>query len=375
MRNGLACLGLVLAIVALVGCSGGAASAPAASASEMSPAFGLETTVPTRTAQASGSCLPRYGVAGLIPAHYPSASADDWTAMYRSVGDTGGLLGVYTNWADPKGIEGAIPGVVKAAFATGTTYGFMPVVGLGFARDVSGGGVASTVDWSNAAQVSHAVEAAVAVARTYRPGFLGLGIEVNRLYESDPAGFDAFVAGYEQMYDQVKAASPGTLVFPVFQLEMTRGKAYLMGGKRNPEWDLLARFADRMDAAAFTTYPFFDAQSPADLPDDYFSVITAHTDKPIVFTEIGWPSAPLANAPKSGYGGTPEEQSAFVSRFFELTGGLDVRAALWSFPDDLNADYPNTAMRNLSLRTNDGTAKPALTAWQQGARTSCPTAG
>lgn len=290
--------------------------------------------------------------------------------MYQGLGETGSLLGVYTNWADSAATEGSVPRVVESVYRSAETYGFVPVVGLGFQQD-RGNGVTSTVAWSDSGQRARAIAAAVAVARAHTPELLALGVEVNRLYESDPAAFDGYVAGYSVMYDQVKAVSPGTLVFPVFELEMTKGKAYLMGGHRGPEWGLLDRFAGRMDAAAFTTYPFFDAESPSDLPSTYYAEIASHVSAPVIFTEVGWPSAPLRTAPTSGYGGSEAEQAAFVERFRQLTAGLDLRAALWAFPDDLNPDFANPAMTSVSLRTNGGARKPALATWSAWAAQPC----
>ncbi len=293
--------------------------------------------------------------------------------MYAALPQTGSLLGIYTNWSDSDATEGEIPAAVVTAFGLGPTYGFTPFVALGFAGAMSGGAVASTVVWADPAARARAEQVPLAIARRYKPLYLGLGVEVNRAYESDPAGFDAYVSTYDDMYDEVKAASPSTSVFPIFQLEMTKGKAYLMGGSesRQPEWSLLDRFVGHMDVAAFTTYPFLDAASPADMTDDYYSEIAAHTSKPIALTEIGWPSEPIASAPNAAYGGTPDEQASFVHRFFGLTAGLDVVAELWALPDDLNPDYANAAMTSISLRDNHGTAKPALAAWQARAGAPC----
>jgi len=343
--------------------------------SSATPGASSPTTPPaTPTAATSPpDCALQLGVAGLIPPNFPDSSAEDWTGMYESLHETGPLLGVYTNWSDSTDKAGQVPGVISTAFGLAPTYGFTPFVALGLARDVAEGGVESTVAWDDPTQRGLAEQAAVAVARQFEPAFIGLGVEVNSLYESDPAAFDGYVAAYAEMYDAIKATSPATLVFPIFQLEAMKGAGYLTGRSagRQPQWALLDRFAGRMDLAAFTTYPFFDFPSPAGMPDDYYAEIATHTSAPMAFTEIGWPSAPLSAAPDSEYGGSPDEQAAFVRRFAELTGDLDVRAELWSFPNDLGSDFGNTAFESVSLRANDGTAKPALAEWQALAQAPC----
>lgn len=305
------------------------------------------------------------GVAGLIPRNFPNPSADDWLNLYEILPETGELLGVYTNWADSPETAGQIPKVVNTEFGLAARYGFTPLIALGFHRDAPGGGLEPTLAWTDAADRDKFTQAAVAIASTYQPAYLALGVEVNRFYEYDPAAFDAFVTAYADTYDGVKAVSPGTLVFPIFQLEMTKGGGYLLGNSetREPQWELLGRFGDRLDLAAFTTYPFLDYASPADLPSDYYAEIAGHTSRPAAFTEIGWPSAPFANAPESAYGGSETEQAEFVRRFFELTTDVNLAVALWAFPYDLGL-ATNPAMASVSLRRNDGAPKPALAVWQ-----------
>jgi hypothetical protein len=252
--------------------------------------------------------------------------------------------------------------------AAGAKYRFGPlVVGLGVAQDAAGGGVKSTVDWSGA-QRDRFLAAVTAVARDQKPEYLALGVESNRLWMSDPAAFDGFVKGYADAYDAIKKVSPATKVFTIFQLELMRGDAYLMTGKPStpPQWDLLARFKDKLDLVGYTTYPYLAYANPADIPNDYYADAARRSPAPIALTEIGWPSADLGGAAAgSPFGGTPEEQVTFVSRFFALTATVKPALALWSFPNDLGAGGPTT-FASLSLRQNDGTAKPALAAWQKG---------
>ena len=309
----------------------------------------------------------RYGVAGLIPPHFPSASAADYETLYSSLAGTGGAVGVYTAWADA-GKDGAPPAVVAASVAAAAKYHFGPVVvALGVAKDAVGG-VSSTVDWSGQ-QRDRFVSAVTAVAREQKPEFLALGVESNRLWMSDRAAFDGFVKGYADAYDAIKKVSPSTKVFTIFQLELMRGSAFLMTGKQStpPQWDLLAKFSGRLDLVGYTTYPFLAYTSPADIPDDYYADAARRSPAPVAFTEIGWPSADLgAAAVGSPYGGTPQEQEDFVARFFALTAAVRPDLALWSFPNDLGAAAPPT-FSSIGLRHNDGTPKSALVRWQRSA--------
>jgi len=308
---------------------------------------------------------PRYGVAGLIPRHYPNAAAADWEDLYGSLSAFGGLVGVYANWSDAAASAGSIPKAVETAFGLQSKYRVAPIIALGVARD-SAGGVVSTVNWSDGAERARFLEAVSAVADKYRPPYLAIGVEVNRLWQSDPAAFDAFVTVYAEAYDAIKKQSPQTKVFTIFQLELMKGRAYLSTGKPQtaPQWELLTRFTGKLDVAGFTTYPFLAYETPDAIPADYFAEAATRSGLPIALTEIGWPSAPLSAAPASAFGGSPEEQVAFVHRLRDLLTGVPVQFALWSFPNDLGAGA-SPPFESVSLRANDGTPKPAMVAWQE----------
>lgn len=325
------------------------------------PAASPTAPAPTPTATAA-SAVTVHGVAGLVPRNFPRHTAADFEDLFRSVPETGGALGVYTNWADDAASEGKVPRAVASTFAAAAQYGFTPVVALGVARDAPGGGVTPTVDWASA-QRARFMEAVTAVAREHRPELLALGVEVNRHWMSDPASFDGFVAAFAEAYDAVKAVSPGTRVFTVFQLELLRGTAYLMTAQERTaeQWDLLSRFP-KADLIGLTTYPFLAYRTPAEIPDDYYASVADRVTVPLAFTEVGWPSGDLAGSAE--WGGTPEEQAEFVRRFDALAAPERPALAMWSFPHEYGTAGPPT-FATIGLRLTDGTPKPALGEWRR----------
>lgn len=200
---------------------------------------------------------------------------------------------------------------------------------------------------------------AAAFAQKYKLEYLGLGIEVNTLYEKSPEDFDAFAGFFSEVYDAVKVASPDTKVFTVFQLEKMKGlNGGLFGGSNNPgetQWALLAKFP-KADMFAFTTYPGLIYKDPAEIPDDYYSDIRWHTEKAIAFTEMGWHT----EASPAGWESSEAEQAAFVARFFDLTQNLKPRLAIWSFLYDQQTIEP---FRSMGLIGKDGTSKAAWDVW------------
>lgn len=339
-----------VALTLLAACGGGSAPSPDLPATQATP-------------EAESPAIA-WGVAGVIPPHSPSPASSDFERLFASYSETGTLAGVYVNWADSPAEEGKVPKSITAVSQALKPRGVQLVVALGTARD-GGATVTPTVDWADAAQRGRFMETVRAVAGAIHPPYLAIGVEVNRLWAADAAAFDAFVDGYREAYTVAKQASPSTNVFTVFQLEMLNGDAFLAGGAdtRDPQWQLLDRFAGHLDVVGLTSYPFFDYETPDSLPADYYRSAAARAGRPLVLTELGWPSKPLRTAPDSGYGGTSEEQAAFIQRLPVLFEGGEIAAALWAFPFDPGPGVP-PPFESVALRENDGTAKPAFAAWQ-----------
>ncbi len=342
----------------LVACGSEAQSDPTATPTD-------RLVVPGTASDAQPLDATLFGVAGLIPPNWPTPSDDDYATLFASFAETGPLVGVYLNWRDAGAPPGEIPQAVELAFLLRDQQGITPVIAIGATEELGAGQVGPTVDWADPLQRQGFIDVAVAIATTYEAPYLAIGGEVNRLWESSPVDFGAFVDLYRETYDAVKAARPETMVFTIFQLEFMKGEGFLSGhaANREPQWDLVDEFEGKLDLIGFTTYPFFDFHSPADIPADYYTQLADRFDIPIAFTEIGWPSAPLSSAPDSPYGGSPEEQVDFIERLPGLWAGLEVALALWAFPNDVGPSA-GPAFETVALRDSTGDPKPALAAWQ-----------
>lgn len=317
-----------------------------------------------------GPATPGFGVAGLVPPHFPDSTAADWTLLYDSLPETGRLVSVHVDWLDGSdAVAGTdplpIPKAIEAAESEAPRRGVTPVIVLGFHEEAAGGqSVRPTLDWTDAAQVARYRDLAASIAARYRPPAIFLGSELNRLAAADPTAYDAVVAGLPGVADAVRTASPRTLVGTVFQYELLRGAGFLTGAMTGTDqWSLVDRLAGSLDVLGLTSYPFFDAESPADLPTDYYVEAAERSGLPIALTEVGWPSAPISVAPESGYGGSPDEQAAFIDRLAGLLETTPLVYAAWSFPYDVGPSSGPT-FESVALRARDGTPKPALARWQ-----------
>ena len=191
-----------------------------------------------------------------------------------------------------------------------------------------------------------------------KPAYMGLGIEVNRIYESSASDYQWFVNLFNKSVSAIHAASPSTKIFTTFQLERLKGlKGGLFGGKNDESsnnWNLLNDFSTA-DALGFTSYPSLIYHSPSDMPSDYYTSIIAHTSKPILFSELGWPAGEVA----TGWNSTPALQRQFVTRFFELTSSFISRVNVWRFLYDPETVVPFNTM---GMFTPEGTERSA---WQE----------
>ena len=201
------------------------------------------------------------------------------------------------------------------------------------------------------------LDSAVSFTSTYKPRYMGFGVEMNIVEMKNSEAYEEFKAFYPTVYDAVKEVSPDTLVFTVWQLEHMKGlDGGLFGGVNDPDnaqWSLLDDFES--DISAFTLYPCLIYGDPQEIPDDYLTEIAEHTDKPIAFTEMGWFREGFP-----GWESSPEEQAAYIDRYFELSASIDPVFTIWSFYYDQATFEPFSTMGLLDVNM---TETAGLDAW------------
>ena len=190
--------------------------------------------------------------------------------------------------------------------------------------------------------------------------YIGIGNEVN--FDNNPVDFETGMAIFNKTYDAIKSSSPDTVVFTIFQYEKLNGlQGGLFGGTDNPsasQWNLLSQ-ASKADAIGFTTYPGLVYNNPPDLPLDYYSRISQYTNKPIIFTEVGW----FRDGSNLGseWASSQSEQATFINDFFSQTSSLNSPLKIWAFLYDQQVQSPFNTM---GLLESNQTDSPAFEAWK-----------
>lgn len=303
------------------------------------------------------------------PVGYPVPAMADRTAFYASARDYGTTIATHRPWRASRATAGQPDAFVAPIAAEASAAGVELMYGYGFdVADAQGGsdltseGFPSINNWTNTETATRFCEVGAKYAAAHHPRYLFLGNEMDGYYRDHRGDWPNWVNELRSCVTAIHAASPTTLVFTTFQLEFVKGQAIKTGRPHvAADWQPIADVEGIVDGIGFTSYPYFEYETPADLPANYYSEIAQHTQKPILFTELGWTANPAAP-----YTGSAAEQAAFVDRFFALIAGMDVRYAVYLAENDFptNIVGPTSAFYQIGLRDPQGSPRAADAAWR-----------
>jgi len=213
----------------------------------------------------------------------------------------------------------------------------------------------------------------ISLVRTLRPEYLSMGVEVDMYafpcYPFVPEIYpnpDAltFQQKFKEDYNIIHQIAPDTEIFTTFQYTQI-GFALISGAGSllQKRWDFINGFKPRIDAVGLSDFPdtVYFLSGPSSMAPNWYSDISANsrTDLPIIFSEIGWPSA--------GTGGSPEWQKEFISVFLDRARSLDTLLVMWWFLADPVGEGFSPHFYHMGLFEKSYPAivsKPALADWQ-----------
>ncbi len=275
-----------------------------------------------------------------------SFAATDYLAFFDKAADVGNTLSWAGPWADLAKPNNAALTVIKESKKRGVT----PVIITGPADGEVFDGIFQ----------QGFRDAVLNFVKGNDVPYLGIGNEINITYYDSSARYESLVSILNQLAKDVKDASPTTKVFTIFQLERLKGlHGGLFGGKNSTTDNDMAllKGIENFDMVAFTTYPCLIYKTPAEIPEEYYSDITNHTNLPVIFTEVGW----FREGPATGWEATVQEQADFITRFQELTERFDPKLVIWPFlyKQDIAAPF-----EGLFLLTSNEETSPGYEAWK-----------
>lgn len=197
------------------------------------------------------------------------------------------------------------------------------------------------------------VKSAKALAGLHPP-YLCLATEINFLALQRLKEYLHFASLYKEAYQAVRQVSPKTRVFVSFQWEWVRILDAREPHKIKEHSNVIDIFRPQLDVVGLTTYPAPFHDSPADLPDDYYSWIYRHiesTDE-VLLMEVGWPT---------GGNGSEAEQQAYIRRLSKLFGRVNVSVVAWALLHDVELAEFDADLNTVGLASSDGQKKPGYT--------------
>jgi len=276
-----------------------------------------------------------------------SFSADDYPAFFSKAAQYGNTLSWAGHYSDLNKTEG---NAAKNVLEQSKKYNLTPVLIIGPHNNEVLDGIGQ----------QGLREAVLNFVKNNQVPYLGLGNEIDEVYAESPARYSTLINLLQTLAKDVKAASPETKVFTVFQLERVKGLQGGLFGKTNDPnkhlWSKVSELQD-FDLVAFTTYPCLIYKSPAEIPEEYYSDIANHTQLLVMFTEIGW----FRETPVTGWESTEQEQADFINRFAELSVRLEPKLVIWPFLYDQTIPKP---FETIGLLGIDQEMSRGLDAWQ-----------
>jgi hypothetical protein len=253
-----------------------------------------------------------------VPAHIPESTPEDSAQALVEALSIGGHVSYIWEWSSGnKGYEDAAQLTAAARSIGLKVFLQLSPTAIGAAAAPEEFPQASFQDPNVRARYLSDVELMAGL----QPEYLILAAEINLLYAVNPAEFAAFQTLYAEAYRRMKIISPTTQVGVSFHMDMLFSLNQLK----------LLEIMGPQDFVALTSYPAWLISSGiyktvADIPLWYYRRLRLIIARPIIFSELAWPSGGKSNL---------EMQEAFVARLPELLRGVNPTLVTWAMQHDV----------------------------------------
>lgn len=258
----------------------------------------------------------------LTPAHMPTPRDGDLLQSLQETAHVGGHVSYMWEWADNTGFEN-IAALMPLYRAFGLKT-FLQMSPTAIGRPVPPDGMAAS--FANP-DVRSRYLADVERVAALQPDYMNLAAEINLLHHVDgelgTSQWSEYATLYREAYTRAKAISPNTQIGVSFHLDLLFGYE---------QYALIEELGEQ-DYVGFTTYPSWLVYkgvfaSVDDIPVEYYDrVRIVVPEKPIVYAEIGWPSAGT---------GTYASQAEYVAALPRLLHGSAPVLMTWAMLHDVD---------------------------------------
>jgi hypothetical protein len=304
---------------------------------------------------------PGIGIA-VTPKNFPAHTMADIDEAFRMAKELGGYTVFIYQWKDLD-LQ-----VVRLMLEKSRDVGLLPILGLSPTTLDQGrkeldlpAGVRMKAGWNVSfgnPVIREAFKRAATDLARLRPPYLCLATEINFLALQRLPEYLHFASLYKETYREVKQISPTTKVFVSFQWEWVRILDAKEPLKLKEHSRVIEIFRPELDLVGFTTYPSPFHNSPADLPDDYYSWMYTHIRKAdeVLFMEVGWPTLGT---------GSDQEQVAFIRRLPGLMKGINVKVIAWALLHDVGLAEFDADLNTVGLALRNGERKMGYAAFME----------
>jgi len=294
----------------------------------------------------------KVGFSGYFPAHFDSPTTTDVRQFFADINEYAEIYGVHVNIDDTN--------VLKVA----SSQQSHPIVFVTSPKDPK--------SWKT--DKDKLLSQLKQLLSTYKNiEYLGIGNEINTLYDQNTTDFTNFLETYTYLYGSLKKEFPNVKIFTTFQYESLIGKAHLTGKKATNELAMVQLLDNYVDVVGITLYPHLEYTNPETIPGDYLSQIRTVSQKPIVVTETGWLSrTKFGNQlDNTDYRGNEDKQVVFLKKLTTLLDKESVEVVNWFSLHD-PADWENGKILNgfilfdsFGVKKYNGEEKKVFALWKE----------
>lgn len=190
------------------------------------------------------------------------------------------------------------------------------------------------------------------LAKTYKPDYFSLGVEVNYYALTSPKDYKCFIEIFNELKNQLKILNPKMHVGLTFQLELLYGNH--LGWKQNKTLETLDAIVNNLDYLGISTYPnlFISEQQELFNSCNYLDTIVNSYTLPIGISETGLITNKYSD----------NDRTKYVSLIYKKFNDLDLIFFVWG--SIIDNPRNESWVDSIGLINSNGKPKSEFETWK-----------